>query len=651
MFSAQVKALMQQLADLLTKRVDAEDGGPGSGNWGHKGRPGQVGGSGKGGGNQYRGGKAGILYTSSKSDWLNGLTGEKQNKASKFMQSMEKLKKPGQSTEAFIMENGTSETGASAVKEYLDLKGEARGWDKYAKRLMDENLDENDKKIVNALTLKYGIMYKGNATLPDPVGMEGDDLRTWNDLKSKAMGGPTSGLEPSDELMITAGLKEAPKAKAPTTEEENDHWMDGLSKEEQTRLKGLLGLDENSRRTLTTAEQIFTMGAMTQQDMSTFNQYLSEKANVLDVDYFGSIMSGKGTGFLSDEQAKVIADALQTKLDEINLRDGTNLTLPEAGDKVEQEILTAHDASGFTSYFYNKHKQSYLELKAYALGADPRLQSHVDYDLKAVTDWRNDIKKSLEGKRAVADAKKLFASKTPEEREDILEATRSSEDVGKALVKTGLMPKDAKINLQGVDHSLALSAAYSYNKVAEKFPFMAGEWHELQAVKLDDNTYAQAFSYSARREIDLNTKHFDDWRKMRSTYEHDLMSGFHPKGTDYTAVVTHEIGHTLDGYLTNKGVAGSRFEIAQSTGKIKKGVSFASILKKRVLKEMKIPTSDKKNQDIIAWDLSKYGTKNEQEWFAECFAEAIHSPNPRPMAATMMKHLTQILKEEGLING
>lgn len=161
MFSVQVKALMQQLADLLTKRVDAEDGGPGSGNWGHKGRPGQVGGSGKGGGNQYRGGKAGILYTSSKSDWLNGLTGEKQNKASKFMQSMEKLKKPGQSTEAFIMENGTSETGASAVKEYLDLKGEARGWDKYAKRLMDENLDENDKKIVNALTLKYGIMYKG----------------------------------------------------------------------------------------------------------------------------------------------------------------------------------------------------------------------------------------------------------------------------------------------------------------------------------------------------------------------------------------------------------------------------------------------------------------------------------------------------------
>ena len=51
------------------------DGGPGSGNFGHKGRPGKVGGSGPGGGKQYRGGRADIGYYGSRRDWLNGLHG------------------------------------------------------------------------------------------------------------------------------------------------------------------------------------------------------------------------------------------------------------------------------------------------------------------------------------------------------------------------------------------------------------------------------------------------------------------------------------------------------------------------------------------------------------------------------------------------
>ena len=65
--------------------TEETDGGPGSGNWGHKGRPGYVGGSGKGGGSQYRGGRGDIGYFSSKRDWLNGLKGENQHKASQFL--------------------------------------------------------------------------------------------------------------------------------------------------------------------------------------------------------------------------------------------------------------------------------------------------------------------------------------------------------------------------------------------------------------------------------------------------------------------------------------------------------------------------------------------------------------------------------------
>ncbi|MDO4838805.1 MAG: hypothetical protein Q4B32_10525, partial [Clostridia bacterium] len=584
MFSAQVKAVLQELADLLTKRVDAEDGGPGSGNWGHKGRPGEVGGSGKGGGNQYRGGKKGILYTSSKRDWLNGLTGEKQQKATKFMQSMEKLKNPSQDTEVFIMRNGTTPTGASAVKEYLDLKGEARGWDKYANRLIDENLNEDDKKIVNALGLKYGIMYKGNATLPDDsFGMEGDDLRTWNDLKSKAMGGPTSGLEPSDELLITAGLKEAPKAKVPTTEEENDHWMDGLSDEEAKRIKGMLnpGMRTLPTEGLSSLERKTAMTVLDESKKKEFNAYLNEKAKALDVDFFGDIASGKGAGFLNDDQAKAIADVMQTKLDEINLRDGTNLTLPEAGAKVEQEILTGGDI------FDNFHQRSYLNLKANALGMAPSQPYHPESNVDNLKKYQAKIQQSIAAKQGPADAKKLFSSKTHEERTQSIERAKDSEAVGKALMETGLMPKDAKIDLQDVDVSLARDAALSYNMVAEKFPFMAGEWHKLSARNLRPGVYARAFMVSDDRTIELSAKEYADSYALNDSYKRCVKTGFHPEGTDYRSIVTHEIGHTLDGYLTRKGVAGSKLAIT-SKGTIKKGVSFAGILKTRVCKELKV---------------------------------------------------------------
>ena len=58
------------------KAEEAEDGGPGSGNFGHKGRPGSVGGSGKGGGKHYRSDNPGSTrYRGTRRDWVNGLTG------------------------------------------------------------------------------------------------------------------------------------------------------------------------------------------------------------------------------------------------------------------------------------------------------------------------------------------------------------------------------------------------------------------------------------------------------------------------------------------------------------------------------------------------------------------------------------------------
>ena len=166
----------------------AEDGGPGSGNFGHKGRPGKVGGSGPGGGKQYRGGRADIGYFGSRKDWLNGLTGETQREGVwliiemkkdfesklKAKNRIEELGKQGMLTpeqvenrlkEAYLdgidpkmsIEEYTFKKGnAARTDQMLRLAREARNWDQYKDRLMNTNLTKEERDIYEALVKNEG---------------------------------------------------------------------------------------------------------------------------------------------------------------------------------------------------------------------------------------------------------------------------------------------------------------------------------------------------------------------------------------------------------------------------------------------------------------------------------------------------------------
>jgi len=125
---------------------------------------------------------------------------------------------------------------------------------------------------------------------------------------------------------------------------------------------------------------------------------------------------------------------------------------------------------------------------------------------------------------------------------------------------------------------------------------------------------------------------------VEAQYYDDVRSGFHPVGTTYEAVITHELAHSLGGWLSRRHVLGSRD--AGSDAK-----QFEGLLRRRVLKALKMTKAD------VRQELSKYAEKDAYEWFAEAMAEAIHSPNPRPMAKECMRQLQEILKEEGLIDG
>lgn len=116
-------------------------------------------------------------------------------------------------------------------KELTDFIAEGRGWPENAKEYMDEKLSDSDKKVVDYLKNKYGMIEANGSEVPDDgegfTRWEKDDALVWMDLKAKALNCPTSGNEVPDEILYNAGAKERPapppEPVAPETPKNGDY--------------------------------------------------------------------------------------------------------------------------------------------------------------------------------------------------------------------------------------------------------------------------------------------------------------------------------------------------------------------------------------------------------------------------------------------
>ena len=630
-----------------------EDGGPGSGNWGHHGRPGHVGGSGKGGGKQYRGGRGDIMYTSSKRDWLNGLKGERQHEAQSFMKKMrEHYNQPeeqNKSVEQLIMEEPRTKYGGNSAREkMLSYMAEARSWDETAGRLIEENWDENDKKLAQALAAKYGVSFVGGVALPDDSSgtdqWDDEELRTWQDLKSKAMGGPTSGREAPDELQYEAGIKERPKPTIPTNSQENNDWFDGLPNDQQTNIRQLLngvGISMGGfyGTDVDMAERQLLNGMLADRrnTLNTAKLYFKIKDDSLGGSYFKNIQDvaeGTGTGMpmgnLSERASAELAALMSDWVDEFKKKPGyENITISDYGDILESDFLNDRQVDSAV-------KRAYMSLKAVSLGYDINSYGQASH-VKTLADYR---KKQAEAKKQAAatkDKKKVFREEA-QTRSQKYSAAKSTSEIADILTSSGIFKGDQKAALSKTDPEAARTIAQSYEMVGERFPFIVGTLNGLDENERRATTYACCYTLAGGGiSINASSKFFGDIASLRKNYEEDLAMKFHPAGTDYRSVVTHELGHAIDGYLSLKGVMGAQAFSTEARG-------FSGLLRNKTLKALKMTKS------MIGDELSRYAEKNAREWFAECFAEAMHSTNPRPMAREMMRQLEDIIQKEGLNN-
>lgn len=158
-----------------------------------------------------------------------------------------------------------------------------------------------------------------------------------------------------------------------------------------------------------------------------------------------------------------------------------------------------------------------------------------------------------------------------------------------------------------------------------RYPQLKGQFAGLGIDEKGASTYASCYVHSGL--INVNTSYFGKLSKIAESYDADVKLNWHPKGTDWKSIITHEIGHAIDGFLSRNGYG----TITNSYN-----IKNASVeMRRKVLKELKLT---KKN---ISSEVSRYASKNDAEFFAECFAEYFDSDNPRPVA----KKFGEIIEE------
>jgi len=188
----------------------------------------------------------------------------------------------------------------------------------------------------------------------------------------------------------------------------------------------------------------------------------------------------------------------------------------------------------------------------------------------------------------------------------------------------------SRVSLDGIDIAAARGIAEAYKQVFDRYPQLKGFFNGVVSFSLGSGTYADCDLSSGT--VRVSDSMYRNVSALSQKYTADIRSNWHPVGTDWSAIVTHEIGHAVDGYISQRmrlsdpSYSAWDFNSMTLRGKIaaKLGVSTDSA--------------------SIAREVSRYGATKSVEWFAESFAEGMRSAAPRRMAKEFIAELDKILR-------
>lgn len=188
----------------------------------------------------------------------------------------------------------------------------------------------------------------------------------------------------------------------------------------------------------------------------------------------------------------------------------------------------------------------------------------------------------------------------------------------------------SRVSLKGVDIAAALGIAEAYKQVFDKYPQLKGVFNGVVSFALGSGIYADCILSSGT--IRVSDSMYRSVDALSRQYAADIRSNWHPPGTDWSAVVTHEIGHAIDGYISQR--------MRGTDSRYYNWHLNSSEMQEKISERLGMSTS----RENISREMSRYGATQSIEWFAESFAEGMRSANPRRMAKEFMKDLDEILR-------
>lgn len=211
---------------------------------------------------------------------------------------------------------------------------------------------------------------------------------------------------------------------------------------------------------------------------------------------------------------------------------------------------------------------------------------------------------------------------------------KSVDEVSALLNSTGFFTTPC--DLTGCDLDSAKAIASAYERVTTMYPKVRGQIGGVKAMDLRSNTYARNYIFHDRRtEVNSQKKYFGSWAQCVAKYENDVLIGFHPVGTTAESIIVHELGHAVDGLLSKAKMLGAKDPLDFSTPGKPHNTSF--FLRQKVAQSTGVNIKDMRKE------VSIYGSKDEMEWFAECFAEYLTSADPRPVAKCFGEMLEELM--------
>ncbi len=254
--------------------------------------------------------------------------------------------------------------------------------------------------------------------------------------------------------------------------------------------------------------------------------------------------------------------------------------------------------------------------------------------------------KEVESQNALIEKLKQTLSPLEEKAVNLLEV-RISADSG--------IPR-SEVMLKGMAFDMAKEISDSVKKTVKRYPELKGHLSSLKIGPTSENAYAAC---NALRGKLICGEKMRNAVKMRELYLEDVALGFHPVGTDSRAIIVHEMGHALDGYMTSKGMLGGKIispgNVVRSSKQVEEYVLGklgwqdkvkalrADLLKRGITGGRYKEEFDTAKKAFIKSEISEYAADNERELFAELFAEYVMSPHPRKAAQIFGEYIDKTL--------